>query len=382
MRRLVPPQLHYSHEYHQLKPPWYLGFSAVAITTVLVVGLVFSFTFEIEETVRGRATVRPTDNISVIRAASTGDVRAIHAEDAQYVEKGTELIEIDTDDQLSRLNELRPMHERRIRQRRDAGALIAAINEDMPNPFSPNESPRPFRRYDRIQAEEQRWSSEIREQELELQVIRDAPQAVQQVREIEFLERRLETLRAGKQAWESEILASYYGEVEELNEAIAAIATEIVLLRREISRGQRSAPTSGFVRVLRELNVGDRVSENEELFQVIPANDRKAEIRLEIAPDDVAKLREGMAVRIRFDALPSREYGFLEGTVTRIPGDAVFPDGEPPRYHLEATTAAFMEHESEGTEVRLRPGMVGEGRIIKRETRIVRFITRLLDWTQ
>ncbi len=371
-----------SREFYESRPPYFVGFSVIAVAVTLVAGLAFLWFFEMEEVVRGHAVIRPWDNTSVVRSRTGGEVVKVPLMDGDRVEKGDVLLSVDVRDQLDRIEEIVPRVERRRERRQRVATLLAAFASDEPNPFLVSEEPRFHEEYVSLDAERSRRRAELNETELELTRELAKPEEYRAEGQIERLRRRLETQRYGKETWAAQRRAELHRTLEELQEEIASLDTELSLLRRQGERGTVLAPIDGYLRELRELNPGDHVAENETVYEVIPTDEEKLRVRVEIPPHEVAELREGMALRVRFESLPPREYGFIEGELTKIPADGLVGDDRPPVFYLEGEIppSVTREHGDGDTEVHLRPGMTGEGRVIRRESRILVYFMRVLDW--
>ncbi|OGQ82065.1 MAG: hypothetical protein A2289_07580 [Deltaproteobacteria bacterium RIFOXYA12_FULL_58_15] len=91
-------------------------------------------------------------------------------------------------------------------------------------------------------------------------------------------------------------------------------------LRFHVESQQIKSPTEGVIGNIALGGAGDLVTAGEILLQVIPVGGPLV-AEVEIANKDIADIRVGLPVRIKLDALPYQDYGFLKGRVREVPQD-------------------------------------------------------------
>ncbi len=140
------------------------------------------------------------------------------------------------------------------------------------------------------------------------------------------------------------------------------------------------SPIAGRIEELRRLDAGDNLFAGEEVLRVVPARSGGLDLQLRVDPRDIAELRSGMAIVLKFPGLPPSQYGTIGGRVTRVPADATTSSAGTAFFEVEATLdRAFVENRR-GERVDLIPGMVADARIVVKRERILRLILEKLDF--
>lgn len=137
------------------------------------------------------------------------------------------------------------------------------------------------------------------------------------------------------------------------------------------------APASGIVYGFAGLAVEDMVAAGAPLLRLRPADGPMIAL-LEVRNRDIGEVREGMAVRLRIDALPADRYGLLEGVVAIAPrlaseGSEDRPGRERP-YILKVTLNAPDNAAMRRDHKVLREGMMVSGSLLVRRRSMLSFI--------
>ena len=77
------------------------------------------------------------------------------------------------------------------------------------------------------------------------------------------------------------------------------------------------APASGVITDLTSTQPGDKIQANMPLGGIAPSNSRSV-VKVEVAEQDRAFLREGQPVKLKFSAFPYQRYGVINGTLESI----------------------------------------------------------------
>jgi HlyD family secretion protein len=129
------------------------------------------------------------------------------------------------------------------------------------------------------------------------------------------------------------------------------------------------APVSGVVTDLTSTQPGDKVQANTPLGGIAPRDSRSV-VKVEIAENDRAFLREGLPVKLKFNAFPYQRYGVINGTL-----DYVSPATKPgqtkqPVYEARVTLERDY-YQVADKRYPLRYGMTATVEIVVRERRLV-----------
>lgn len=130
------------------------------------------------------------------------------------------------------------------------------------------------------------------------------------------------------------------------------------------------APVSGIVTDVTSTQPGDKVQANSPLGGIAPSNAR-AVLRVEIAEHDRAFLREGLPVKLKFNAFPYQRYGLINGTLDYIsPATKVAPLTKQPVY--EGRVTLERDHYLVADKkIPLRYGMTSTAEVVVRERRLI-----------
>jgi len=130
------------------------------------------------------------------------------------------------------------------------------------------------------------------------------------------------------------------------------------------------APVSGVVTDLTSTQPGDKVQANTPLGGIAPSNSRPV-VKVDIAESDRAFLREGLPVKLKFNAFPYQRYGVINGTL-----EYVSPDTRPAPLSRQPVYEARVSLERDffqvaDTKYPLRFGMMATVEIVVRERRLI-----------
>jgi hemolysin D len=130
------------------------------------------------------------------------------------------------------------------------------------------------------------------------------------------------------------------------------------------------APVSGVVTELTSTQPGDKVQANAPLGGIAPSRSRSI-VKVEIAENDRAFLREGLPVKLKFNAFPYQRYGVINGTLEYV-SPATKPSLQTKQPVYEARISLERDnYQVAGTKYPLRYGMTAAVEIIVRERRLI-----------
>ena len=103
---------------------------------------------------------------------------------------------------------------------------------------------------------------------------------------------------------------------------------------------------------------------------IAPKNARQI-LKIEIAEQDRAFLKEGMTVKMKFNAFPFQRYGLINGTLDFIsPATKPAPQGKQPVYEGRVTLGRDY-YVVTSTHYPLRYGMTATAEIVVRQRRLI-----------
>jgi len=130
------------------------------------------------------------------------------------------------------------------------------------------------------------------------------------------------------------------------------------------------APASGIVTDLSSTQPGDKVQANTPLGGIAPSNSHSI-VKVEIAENDRAFLREGLPVKLKFNAFPYQRYGVIRGTLEYV-SPATKPASQTKQPVYEARVSLERDYYKVAeTRYPLRYGMTAAVEIVVRERRLI-----------
>lgn len=130
------------------------------------------------------------------------------------------------------------------------------------------------------------------------------------------------------------------------------------------------APASGVVTDLTSTQPGDKIQANTPLGGIAPSGSRSI-VTVEIAENDRAFLREGLAVKLKFNAFPYQRYGIINGTLEYV-SPATRPSAQTHQPVYEARVSLERDYYQVGeTKYPLRYGMMAGVEVVVRERRLI-----------
>jgi hemolysin D len=130
------------------------------------------------------------------------------------------------------------------------------------------------------------------------------------------------------------------------------------------------APVSGVVTDLSSTQPGDKIQANTPLGGIAPSESRSI-VKVEIAENDRAFLREGLPVKLKFNAFPYQRYGVINGTLEYV-SPATKPAAQTHQPVYEARVSLERDsYQVAETKYPLRYGMMATVEIVVRERRLI-----------
>ncbi len=130
------------------------------------------------------------------------------------------------------------------------------------------------------------------------------------------------------------------------------------------------APVDGVITDVTSTQPGDKIQANTPLGGIAPKNARPL-LKIAIAENDRAFLREGLPVKLKFNAFPYQRYGLINGTLQYI-SPATKPDAQTKQPVYEGrVTLERDNYYVGGRSYPLRYGMTAGAEVVVRERRLI-----------
>lgn len=172
--------------------------------------------------------------------------------------------------------------------------------------------------------------------------------------------------------------------IKKCEDQIKELDSQLETIQLQIDEATVTASMDGIVNSNMELVCGDVLAAGVPVMTILPKENSAYKMVIYVANCDIGKMKEGMKVKLSLDALPSTEYGYLDGTVSRISQDSRMDEGNPYGYYLvEAEVKNRKMHGKDGKEAVLKSGMSGQAKMIVGEKSIFRYVMEKLElWVE
>lgn len=136
------------------------------------------------------------------------------------------------------------------------------------------------------------------------------------------------------------------------------------------------SPIYGYVSVHSEITENTFIMAGVYVLSVIPTRDEVLNAHIFVSNNDIGRITDGMTVRYNIAAMPRRDFGEINGIVTRISTDTLADTGY---FLVESELEDILHHDTRGNTQELRVGMGFEARIIVEQQRILFYLLDRLN---
>lgn len=392
----------------------------------VMAGLVWAYFAEIDEVVKGRGKVIPSNQVQVVQNLEGGIVERLLVREGDVVEPGQVLLRIDDTRFGSSLQESRlrvlglQAKAARLRAEADGGGQAPEFPAELVQ-----ESPELARREERLFAERRQQLAaglEVLKQQLaqrrhqvgefeakarkvaqslaltreELNMTRPLVEqgAISEVevlrlrRQVNELRGELEETRAAIPRSESQLAEVEYriGELKlqrrqqaraELNEVLAELAGLTAgneALADRVDRTAVRAPVKGVVNKLLVNTVGGVVQPGMDLVEIVPLEDSLL-VEARISPRDIAFVRPDLAAKVKLSAYDFAIYGGLDAQVEHISADTFKSERDEP-YYLVRVRTEQTELRRDGEVLPIMPGMTAEVDVLTGKKTVLSYLLK------
>jgi multidrug efflux pump subunit AcrA (membrane-fusion protein) len=196
-----------------------------------------------------------------------------------------------------------------------------------------------------------------------------------EMREIEFrlAETSVEKIRA-------DFIRDLYLEKNQLDLEILKTEKELTALENQYDFLVVRAPVDGFVQEVSSLNVGDYLSGNSVVLNIVPNDLKNFRVEIQIPPKDIGKIKVGLKVKYRLSAFPFFEYKGAEGVVTSIDPDIRGAESGNLFYSVYADIDRIEFENNRGEKFPIKAGLETDTRIVLETRNILYFVLKRMDF--
>ena len=367
-----------SREFFLMKVPEELDVFFYSIIFFVVIALMIVIFGKIDDVVKVRGIVRTKENVSSVKNVIAGKITEISYEPGQKVCKGDELFKIDSTIFEAQKENLLAVKKDLINKLEVVELLIQSF--ELEKNVIPHEEILAFTRFDSYlkSLNELKMNALIAQKLYQDEM--ENPKAMQskknmEMREIEFrlAETSVEKIRA-------DFIRDLYLEKNQLDLEMLQTEKELTALENQYDFLVVRAPVDGFVQEVSSLNVGDYLSGNSVVLNIVPNDLKNFRVEIQIPPKDIGKIKVGLKVKYRLSAFPFFEYKGAEGVVTSIDPDIRGTESGNLFYSVYADIDRIEFENNRGEKFPIKVGLETDTRIVLETRNILYFVLKRMDF--
>ncbi|NOY09710.1 MAG: HlyD family efflux transporter periplasmic adaptor subunit [Spirochaetes bacterium] len=368
-----------SREMLETRPPKIMSFFIYIILFMFLAAFLWMWFGKIEIVVKANGIIRPTANISLVRNITSGKIKEIRFFLEKNVKKGDLLFSIDS----GALEIEKESVNREFKEVKSelAGFSLLKDSFNKGRSLMPEKNIKFYNKYLQYQFKKESLRLSLIKAENAYRKETELPPDMVAAVRLEELKSEYLFSKLSLEAWESENRLSVEEQIQSLKQRKNTIIARLQKINYSLENCIVRAPISGRIQEVGTYNPGDFIPSGTEILRIIPDKGKSLKIELFVRNKDIANIEKGSKVYYSFAALPRREYGYLTGSVTKIPGDIRTISGAEGGVFIVDADIKRTVLIGKRKSVRVRIGMICEGRIIVREQRILDFVLEKLDFT-
>jgi adhesin transport system membrane fusion protein len=309
-------------------------FAVVAVALMCVTAVAWSSLVEIDQVTRASGQLIASSRVQIVQSVDGGVIERLHVREGDTVEAGQTLATLDSGRTQAALRESEA-RSAALRAALARLAIEAQMGERLVFPAALGAFPSVQRAQQALFEQRRRsLSVELDALESSASIARQELALVQNLHRVGDVS-QAELLRVSRLASEAEAQLSIRKNrwLQEVRAEQARAEDELAQL--EQVQAQRREVLDSLVTTR-----GGVLRPGEELLQIVPADDRLI-VEARVRPSDIALLRPGLPVSIKFDAYDYTAYGAVSGKLSYISADTIRDDsraGEQLYYRVHVET--------------------------------------------
>lgn len=342
-----------------------------AIAVALLVFVVWAMQFRVDEVARAQGEVIASSRVQVLQAVDGGVLAELNVREGDQVEAGQIVARLE---QARFDAAVKEIEARIYALRAKATRLRAEVKGAEILVFDPVLA---ARYAELVEVERALFSQRRKGLEAELRTLSVAVDLARREQQlIEKLARSgdvnqsevLRNKRALNEA-QAKLINRDNAFLEEVRTELTAVEDDLaqniqILAQRnqQLEDSAFEAPVRGIVKNISVTTVGGVLRPGEELMQIIPVNDELL-VEAKVIPADIARVRPGLDVNIRFDPFDYTIYGSVKGRVVYVSADTLKEDsarGEEIYYRVRVAPSSMPVTTTTGRQVQILPGMTAQ----------------------
>lgn len=330
-----------------------------------------------DDVVKASVLLRPSSAISSVKCVTNGQILSKNFENDDCVKKGDLLFCLDT---TVYETELEAYKKELLKNQNDyfinQTFLQAIESEKLP---AINFNSDAYIKANSYITELHRYQTVVSDSKIKLEREQKKPESIIIPQNIIDLENLLNQNELLFESWKNNQKITALETKKSLQSVKNSIESHITEIERAIKNSTICAPISGRISEITKLNIGDYLLAGEEVLRIVPQDDESLKADIQIDPSYVARVKVGDPIRIKFPGLPPSRYGMIETTISLVPPDVTYLNGNAV-FIAEAQIDSPYLRAKNGQTARLIPGIIAEGRIVTDQSTILKMVLRKLDF--
>ena len=367
-----------SREFFLMKVPEELDVFFYSIVFFVVVALMIVIFGKIDDVVKVRGIVRTKENVSNVKNVIAGKITEISYEPGQKVCKGDELFKIDSTIFEAQKENFLAVKKDLINKLEVVELLIQSF--ELEKNVIPHEEILAFTRFDSYlkSLNELKMNALIAQKLYQDEM--ENPKAMQSKKNVEMREIEFRLAETSVEKIRADFIRDLYLEKNQLDLEILKTEKELTALENQYDFLVVRAPVDGFVQEVSSLNVGDYLSGNSVVLNIVPNDLKNFRVEIQIPPKDIGKIKVGLKVKYRLSAFPFFEYKGAEGVVTSIDPDIRGAESGYLFYSVYADIDRIEFENNRGEKFPIKAGLETDTRIVLETRNILYFVLKRMDF--
>jgi len=309
------------------------SFVIKALSVFILLVLLWSTVFEIDQTARATGQVIATSRVQIIQAANGGVLDQVYVQKGDRVDLGQKLASLEKTSFEASVNELRAKVANleavasRLRAELLGDKKIAFTKLSVSYPDVVNLQEGLFKQREKARL------AEIKNLKTAYELAAEEAGLVKKLMSNGDINRtELIRVKKAENEAESNLINRQNRILEELNTELVKVEDEIrqnreVLIQRtdQLENSEFHSRVRGIVKDVKATTSGAVLRTGEEIMQIVPTDDELI-LEVKVEPADIASIQKGLKASIRFDAFDYSIYGVGHGLVSYVSADTLIED--------------------------------------------------------
>ena len=367
-----------SREFFLMKVPEELDVFFYSIIFFVVIALMIVIFGKIDDVVKVRGIVRTKENVSSVKNVIAGKITEMSYEPGQKVCKGDELFKIDSTIFEAQKENFLAVKKDLINKLEVVELLIQSF--ELEKNVIPHEEILAFTRFDSYlkSLNELKMNALIAQKLYQDEM--ENPKAMQSKKNVEMREIEFRLAETSVEKIRADFIRDLYLEKNQLDLEMLQTEKELTALENQYDFLVVRAPVDGFVQEVSSLNVGDYLSGNSVVLNIVPNDLKNFRVEIQIPPKDIGKIKVGLKVKYRLSAFPFFEYKGAEGVVTSIDPDIRGTESGNLFYSVYADIDRIEFENNRGEKFPIKAGLETDTRIVLETRNILYFVLKRMDF--